>query len=52
MRVPGFMLRLRFGGVASLITTGQRVVPRRALALGFAFQFPDIDGALQDVLKR
>jgi uncharacterized protein (TIGR01777 family) len=52
MRVPKFALRIRFGGVAGLITTGQRVLPKKALDLGFQFQFPDIDGALQDVLKR
>src|SRR5262249_38798482 len=49
-RVPKFMLRLRFGQVAEVITTGQRVVPKRALALGYSFRFPDIDDALRDVL--
>jgi uncharacterized protein (TIGR01777 family) len=50
LRVPRLMLRLRFGGVAHVIATGQRVLPRQALALGYQFQFPDIDGALQNVL--
>jgi NAD dependent epimerase/dehydratase family enzyme len=44
------MLRLRFGQVAEVITTGQRVVPKRALALGYSFRFSDIDAALKDVL--
>jgi uncharacterized protein (TIGR01777 family) len=48
--VPGFALRLRFGQVAEVLTTGQRVLPRRALALGYRFRFPDIDAALRDVL--
>jgi hypothetical protein len=48
--VPGFALRLRFGGVAEVLTTGQRVLPRRALALGYQFQFPDIDLALTAAL--
>jgi uncharacterized protein (TIGR01777 family) len=49
--VPGFALRLRFGEVAGVILTGQRVVPREALKLGYAFQFPTVDAALADILK-
>lgn len=29
-----------------------RVVPRRALDLGYRFRFPEIDGALRDLLRR
>jgi uncharacterized protein len=50
VRVPALALRLRFGQVAEVITTGQRVLPRRALALGYQFQFPELEGALRDVL--
>src|SRR5262249_8335590 len=50
MRTPKFMLRIMLGKVASVITTGQRVLPARALALGYAFKFPEIDAALADVL--
>jgi uncharacterized protein len=50
--VPGFALRLRFGQVAEVLTTGQRVLPRRALALGYQFQFPDIDLALAAALVQ
>jgi uncharacterized protein (TIGR01777 family) len=52
MRVPKFMLRVRFGQVAELITTGQRVVPRKALALGFKFKFEDVDSALKDAVAK
>jgi uncharacterized protein (TIGR01777 family) len=48
--IPAFALKLRFGGVADILTTGQRVLPKRALALGYRFRFPDIDAALADVL--
>jgi uncharacterized protein (TIGR01777 family) len=51
MPVPGFMMRLRFGGVAEVIVEGQRVLPRRALELGYPFQFPTLDAALADILK-
>jgi hypothetical protein len=47
---PAFGLRLMLGEVAEVITTGQRVMPRRALALGYTFRFPTIEAALADVL--
>src|SRR5262249_32624896 len=50
MPTPRFMLRVVLGGVAQVVTTGQRVVPKKALALGYQFKFPEIDGALRDVL--
>jgi hypothetical protein len=48
---PGFAMKLMFGEVAEVLTTGQRVLPQRALAAGYTFKFPDIDTALRDVLK-
>jgi uncharacterized protein (TIGR01777 family) len=49
MPTPGFMLRVALGPVAGLITKGQRVVPKKALDLGYVFQFPDVDEALRDL---
>jgi uncharacterized protein (TIGR01777 family) len=49
---PRFALRLALGEVADVATTGQRVFPRRPLALGYAYQFPDIDAALAELLAR
>ena len=37
--------------VGDVVTKGQRVMPERALALGYRFQFPTIDSALADILK-
>jgi uncharacterized protein (TIGR01777 family) len=51
MPTPGFALRLMLGEVAEIITTGQRVLPKRPQALGYQFKFPHIDAALADVLK-
>jgi uncharacterized protein (TIGR01777 family) len=48
---PPIMLRLALGGVAQIVTTGQRVLPRRVLALGFQYRFPTLDAALADILK-
>ena len=51
MPTPGFALRLVLGEVAEVITTGQRVAPAKALALGYEFQYPEIDGAFAAILK-
>jgi len=50
--VPAFALRLAFGELADAVLTGQRAVPRRALALGFHFRWPLLGPALADVLTR
>jgi uncharacterized protein (TIGR01777 family) len=49
---PAFALRLMLGQVADVVTTGQRVLPKKAQALGYQFQFPTIDGALSDLFAR
>lgn len=49
--VPGFVLDLKFGSeFGKVLRGGQRVMPRRALDLGYVFRYPDIDGALQNLL--
>jgi len=49
--VPGFVLDLIFGGeFGAVLKGGQRVAPRRALDLGYAFKHPDLDEALDDLL--
>jgi NAD dependent epimerase/dehydratase family enzyme len=50
MPTPRLMLRLMLGEVANVITTGQRVLPQRAIEWGYNFRFPEVDGALGDVL--
>ena len=50
--VPGFALRLLYGEMAEIVTTGQRVVPAALGSLGYDFQHPEIEAALRDVLKR
>jgi uncharacterized protein len=46
---PGFALKLLLGEVADVVTNGQRVLPRKALALGYPFRYPTIDGALAEL---
>jgi uncharacterized protein (TIGR01777 family) len=50
--VPGFALRLMYGEMAEIVTTGQRVVPAALRQLGFEFRHPDLEAALRDVLAR
>jgi uncharacterized protein len=47
---PGFVLKAALGGAAEVITTGQRVLPKKAQAWGYTFRFPDLDAALADIL--
>ena len=49
--VPGVALRLLYGEMAEIVTTGQRAVPRRPLELGYRFRHPDLDEALRDALR-
>ena len=43
---------LRGGELADAIVASLRVIPRRALDLGFEFRFPDLEPALRDLLER
>lgn len=49
---PGIAIRLLKGKVASMLTTGQRVLPAKSLALGYAFRFPTLDAALADLVAQ
>jgi len=48
--VPGLAVRVLYGEMAEIVTKGQRVVPRRAQELGYAFEHPDLDQALRSAL--
>ncbi len=49
---PGFMVKLVLGEFGSVILEGQRVIPRRLLDAGFIFQYPDIEKALQSIIRQ
>ncbi|HEU4975868.1 MAG TPA: TIGR01777 family oxidoreductase [Baekduia sp.] len=49
--VPALALRLLYGDMAEMVTEGQRAVPERARAAGFAFRHEDLDAALRDTLS-
>lgn len=48
--VPGFALKLLYGDMAEIVTTGQRVLPAKALVLGYEFEHPQLDEALHSAL--
>lgn len=43
--LPAFVLKAMLGDMASLLLGGQKVLPRKAVDMGFAFTTPDIVGA-------
>jgi uncharacterized protein len=50
MPVPAFALRALLGEGADVLLKGQRVLPRRTERLGYRFRFPEIRGALANLL--
>lgn len=49
-RVPAAVLHLALGELAEALLTGQRVVPAKALALGFGFRYSRLEEALREVV--
>lgn len=49
--VPSFALKAMLGEGADALTQGQRVLPARAAAAGFAFRYPTIESALAEVVN-
>lgn len=50
--VPATALKVLYGEMAEIVTTGQRVLPARLQQLGYGFRFPELEPALRDVLGR
>jgi uncharacterized protein (TIGR01777 family) len=50
LATPAFALKLALGEMSSMLLTGQRVVPTRALAAGFEFAHPTLEDALRSLL--
>lgn len=51
-RIPRALLSAMLGEMAQLLLDGQRVLPARALAAGFAFRHERIDTALADLVGK
>jgi uncharacterized protein (TIGR01777 family) len=50
MPVPGFAVRLLYGQMAEIVTTGKRAIPRRLQELGYQFRQPELEPALRSVV--
>ncbi len=49
--VPALALRALYGEMAEIVTTGARVVPAKALVLGYEFAHPQLEEALRSALS-
>ena len=47
MPVPGFAIKLLYGEMSTIVTTGVRAEPWRLNALGYEFKRPSLDDALR-----
>jgi uncharacterized protein (TIGR01777 family) len=50
--VPALALRLLYGDMAEIVTTGARAVPAKALVLGYEFSHPQLEPALRAALAQ
>jgi hypothetical protein len=50
--VPKPAIKLLFGEMSVIVTTGVNAVPRRLQELGYRFRHPELDGALADALGK
>jgi uncharacterized protein len=50
--VPALAVKALYGEMATIVTTGQRVVPGRLMELGYEFKRPDLEAALRDATRR
>jgi uncharacterized protein len=50
--VPQFALNMLLGELGTLMTTGQRVIPAKAISGGYTFQYPTLEQALRAILKK
>ena len=47
--VPGFALKLLLGEMSELLLGSQRVIPERALQLGYKFKYSELESALKGI---
>lgn len=49
---PGFVFKIAFGELTTLLLDGQRAVPMRLQESGFQFHYPEAEGALRDLFQN
>jgi uncharacterized protein len=50
--VPAFALKLTLGELGGIVLKGQKVLPRKLLAAGFTFEYPEIRSAFSDLVAK
>ena len=50
LAVPAFAVNAALGESAYLLLGGQKVLPTKLAASGYRFRYPDLDGALEDLM--
>ena len=51
--VPAFALKLLLGEMATeLFLASQRAIPQKLLDAGYEFKYPDVESAMQDIIKK
>ena len=50
-RVPAIALKMVYGGGAEVLTAGQRAIPCNLKEQGYVFLFPELEGALKNLLN-
>jgi len=50
--VPEFVLRMTLGELATMLTTGQRAQPQKALSTGFSFTYSTVQEALNSIFTQ
>lgn len=52
MRVPAFLIKLALGELGDVMLGSQRAMPGRLAEAGFAFIYPDLRTALEEIIRR
>jgi uncharacterized protein len=50
--IPDIMLKLLFGKMSGILLNGSRVSSDKIITAGYKFQFPDLESAVKDLLKK
>ncbi len=52
LSIPAFIVKLTLGELGSVLLTGQRVVPEKALNAGYKFKYSEVDEALRAIFGK
>jgi NAD dependent epimerase/dehydratase family enzyme len=50
--IPGFIMRIIVGEMAAIVVNGGKVSSDKIRKTGFTFQYPELNEALSELLKR